>query len=137
MLIPDDILEQAISARNTAVKERNAALGSTWTVTRRTGQFTTDPTTGDATPVTQTVWSGNAKFRPGGRPVVKTRADAALTIEQPTLCVAHDVTPFRNGDTITCTASRGTSLIGRTWLVTGEPDSSNGTDRHYPLEEVT
>ena len=134
-MISAERIRRTRDRRNAAVTERNSL--STWTVTRATGAWAVDPETGDSVPVVEPVWSGDAHFSDNSRPHVKVRADTALTIEGPTLCVAHDVVAFEVGDAVACDSSLDATLLGRFWRVTGKPGSSYGIDRHYPLEEVT
>lgn len=133
-LIRPEAIRRTRDRRNAAVDGRNAL--STWAVKRPTGEVT-DPITGDVTTTFTDVWSGNAHFSSDTKAFTRSRVDTLLTIEGPSLCVAHDVVGFELGDRVECTASDDATLPGRVWTVTGKPGSSYGRDRHYSLEEVS
>lgn len=117
-----------------AIAERNSL--STWKVTRP-GVGVEDPETGDWTPTVEVVWTGPGHFSDKSRPYVRSRADAALTIEEPTLCVGVDVPPLQIGDTVEAVEVDDPGLLDRSWTITGAPGSSYAIDRHYPLQEIT
>lgn len=117
-----------------ALAERNAL--SEWKVTRP-GPGATDPDTGDWEPGTEVVWTGNAHYFDRTHPHVRSRADTALTIEEPTLCVAVDTPPLRIGDTVEAVQVDDPGLMDRSWRITGLPGSSYAVHRHYALIEVT
>lgn len=134
MISTDRLLRTRAHARD-AVTRRNAL--SQWRVIRPTTGGVTDPVTGDFTPATTTVWEGDAHYSSKGRPIIRDRADTALTLQGPTLCVAVDHPPFAEGDTVEMVTGADPILTGRTWRITGTPGDSYDFHRHYPLEEVT
>lgn len=117
-----------------ATAERNSS--ATWAVTRPTPGGTTDDD-GNWTPNTTPVWTGHGHMHSGGRPTLQRRRDTAITVEVPTLCVTGCTVRLRVGDIVTAVRSADPTLLGRHWRITGEPGSSHGIHRHYPLEEVT
>ena len=132
---PAALRRTAGRARRSTAK-RNAL--SRWRVERAAAGGEIDPATGDWAPTsTVVVWEGAAHFSTSGRPFVRSRQDTALTVEQPTLCVTADVPRFMTGDVVTAIKVDDSSLLARSWRIVGEPGSSYGVRRHYPLEEVT
>lgn len=125
------------------VEARNAM--STWTVTRPGTGGTTDPETGDWVPAVEFLWTGDGFYADTSRPFVKVRADTALTVEQPNLCVNYDAPRFKKGDTVAVAVDDSGNaincddpiLLERSWRIVGEPGSSYNFHRHYPLDEVT
>lgn len=109
---------------------------SRWKVTRP-GPGTTDADTGNFTPGGETVWEGNAFYSDTSRPYMRSRADTTLTVQEPTLSVPHDAPRLLQGDVVEAVEADDVTLLERSWRITGEPGSSYGTDRDYPLEEVT
>lgn len=119
-----------------AIEVRNSL--STWSVSRiGSGAGTVDPVTGDWVPPTETTFEVNGHFRVSSRPKIRSRMDAQLTVEEPTLCVAASDTPLEINDIVELEDGCDESLFGRAWRVVGRPASSFAIHREYPLEEVT
>lgn len=133
MISTERLLRTRARAR-LAVAQRNAL--SQWTVTRA-GEGEIDDETGDYTPNTETVWTGDGHFYDKTRPHVRSRNDTALTIEEPTLCVGVDAEEFEIGDTVSAVSVDDPTLMSRAWMITGKPGSSYAFHRHYPLQEIT
>lgn len=133
-LINADAIRRTRAAAIEALDQRNSL--SCWKVTRPSDGGTT-ATSGDWTPGTAEVWRGNAHFAEDTRPELARRADTALTVAGPTLCVTACNVPLLIGDTVEAVTVLDQSLMNRTWRIVGQPGSSYGVDRHYPLEEVT
>ena len=107
------------------------------TVRRRTGE-TTNPSTGEVTPVMTPVYSGRCRLiqsSPSGGQV--TVGEAVLTLSGSVLCLPVSAGGVTTDDVATMDASSDSDLVGRTLRITAPAHQSHGVERRFPVTEIS
>jgi hypothetical protein len=116
-----------------------ALMADTCTIRRRTGQ-TTDPLTGQVTPVWTSVYSGVCRVQQARTQGARTDAGetSVMLMRQELHLPVSTSADVRRGDEVTITASvNDADLVGRVYLVRDEAAKSLATARRLGIEETT
>lgn len=134
MIRTSSLIRTANRARRST---ENRSKMSTWKITRRDDEGSFDNNGQWIPPTTTLIYEGPAFLEAQAYVNNTSREDGVFWTQTPHLRITATHPTLKIGDIAEPVKSRDATVIGRSWKITGEPASSYGVHRFYPLAEVT